>query len=201
MKPHAETFQPPEQQPSPNAKQAFSFLAGILMIAVYTLGVFWAMLVKKPGTVGTRAYSFDLLCGITLLTALSQNSWYPDKYLFVGSLILLPVMYIRHIGATLKQPDHVHTKCIGGSRFGNSDKAKALEFFFGIGAGLIVAATGCMPFGLFIMASSTANMVRQAMLDERDRQRSVQMADAMAEQKYMMEHFEKYQRERNKKCN
>ena len=194
---HTDSFQPPGgQEPFGDAKSLFQFLSGLFLIAVHVLGVFWAMLSKLPGTVGTREYWFDMLCGVTLLTALSQNSWYPDRYLFQGSIVLLIVLYFRHLFTTLYGKKHVHTKCIGTSRFGTGDDGKLWEAVVGVATGISICLAGCQPYGLFVIASAVANTIKVAMVDERDRHRSVQMADAMAEQEYMMEHYEKFQHER-----
>lgn len=198
MNNHADSFRPPGQhEPLGDAKAMFQFISGVFIIAVHVLAAFWAMVAKQPGTVGTRSYWFDVLCANTLLIALSQNSWYPDRYLFQGSIVLITGLLLWHLMSTHSRPGHIHTKCIGESRFGPGDQGKLREFVVGAGTGLCIVIAGCGPFGLFVLASAAANVLRILMLDERDRQRNVQMADAMAEQDYMMNQYDRYQQNRN----
>ena len=65
-----------------DGKQLFQFFCALILWAIYFTGAFWALLVKKPATVGTRAYWIDASGGFALILALSQNSWYPDKHWF-----------------------------------------------------------------------------------------------------------------------
>lgn len=189
---------PPFQQADiPSAKDAFQVISGGFLVAVYTLGVFWALLVRKFGSIGTRAYWFDMCCGYLLIIALAQNPWYPDRYAFQLLWGLLPLLYVVHLLATMASSTHVHTQCVGRSRFpGNDGNAKVLEFVTGllIGGGFYIY--GMVPFGLFIMASATASTVRDALIAERDRQRALKMSDAMWEQQYMMDNFTKHNKGR-----
>lgn len=191
--------QPPDNYQQPKATDMLQSLSWVFLLAVYTLGVFWAMIVKKPGTVGVRAYALDMGCGFLLLLALSQNPWPLDQYFFVGSLILMCVLYLWHLSCTMRNHGmggaHVHTKCIGASRFRGEGKwPETYEVFSGILIGGVFAFCGLQPFGFFIFASACANGLRDAMIDERDRLRAVQMGDAMWESEYYMNNFNKWQR-------
>lgn len=197
MQNHADQFQPPEgQTPLGDAKGMFQFVSAVLMMAVHIVAAFWAMVAKKPGTVGTRAYWFDVGCANTLLLALSQNWWYPDRFLFQAAIPLLTGLYVWHLIATLRRNEHVHTRCVGSSRFGSGDDGKFKEALAGLATGGCICLTGCLYFGAFVAASAIANAMRILMVDERDRQRSVQMADAFAEQEFMMHQYEQFQREK-----
>ena len=192
-------FKPPEILPPPDAKQAFNFFSGIFIFVIFTMSAFWALLVKKPGTIGRIAYLTDSGFSFVVILALSQNGWYPDKYIFTACLVVLPILYCFHLVTSAKSEKHVHSRCIGASRFGRGDKGPFLEFVFGLCLGVVCILAGCAPFGFFLMICSTASTIRFGMIEERDRQRSIQMADAIAEQEIMMEQYEKYMRQRNQK--
>lgn len=195
---HADRFQPPDgQSPLGDAKDMFQFISGVFLIAVHVLAAFWAMVAKQPGTVGTRAYWFDVGCANTLLLALSQNWWYPDRFLFQAAIPFLTVLYFWHLLSTAHRDEHVHTRCIGSSRFGSGDDGKFKEALMGLVTGGAICLTGCVYFGGFVAASATANTIRIMMVDERDRQRAVQMADAFAEQEFMAHQYERFQREKS----
>jgi len=198
MNNHADNFRPPDDNTTlGDAKQTFQFISGIFMIAVHVTGAFWAMIAKKPGSVGTRAYWFDVLSCNTLLLALSHNWWYPDRLAFQGAIAVNTGLWLWHLWATINQEEHVHTHCIGASRFGAGDNGKFREAMIGLISGLCIVLIGFQYFGFFIVASAGANAIRIMMVDERDRQRSVQIADAIAEQEYMMNQYEKFKRERS----
>ena len=189
---------PPDNYEHPKATDMLQSLSWIFLMAVYAAGVFWALIVKKPGTVGTRAYLLDFSGGFFLILALSQNSWPHSQTLFQCSLIFLVVIFLWHIYCTMKNPIHVHAKCVGQSRFpGKGKQPEGWELFTGVFLGTVVAAVGLVPFGLFIFVSACANGTRDAMIQERDRLRSVQMGDAMWEQEYTMNNFEKWKRGRH----
>lgn len=196
---HSDNFKPPgEQTVMGDAKNVFQFLTGIFMIAVHVTASFWAMIAKKPGTVGTRTYWFDVLCGNTMLLALSHNFPAPDQFLFQFAIVLMSGLYLRHLFSTMNQEEHIHTHCIGKSRFGEGDNGKFREAMIGKIVGLCICLTGCVPFGIFVIISALANAVRIMMVDERDRQRAVNLADAMAEQEYAMDNLDAYLQRRRK---
>ena len=187
--------QPPQPYEHPKATDILQSLSWVFLMAVYATGVFWALLVKKLGTVGTRAYFLDFSGGFLLLLALSQNPWPYDQFFFVSSLILLVIMLLWHMQATLNSPVHVHTKCIGHSRFlGKGKRPETMELVTGLLVAGLFVLFGLVPYGFFIFASASANFIRDGMIQERDRLRSVQMADAMWEQEYMMNNFDQWKR-------
>lgn len=187
--------QPPDPYQHPKITDIFQNIVWLFMLAVYFAGVFWALLVKKPGTVGTRAYMLDMSGGFVLLLALSQGTRHGDKLLFTSSLVLLALMYLWHLHCTLRSKVHVHTKCVGHSRFpGDGQKPAWLEICSGVVVAIAFGVCGFQPFGTFIFISACANFARDAMIQERDRQRSVQMEDAMWEQQYMMRNYNAWKR-------
>ena len=173
---------PPDQFEPWTGQDLFQFTAGIFLYFIHFVGVFWALIVRKPGTTGSRAYVPDALGGFVLLLALSQNGWEPDRYLFTACLIAFPILFFWHWNRAVNSPKHIHTQCIGASRFrGEGDNPYLLEWVSGLVPGLLFVAAGMAPFGFFIAASASCVFIRQGMIKERDRLRAVQMADAMLE--------------------
>jgi hypothetical protein len=186
---------PPDEFKPVKATDMFQWALWMFLIAVYSLGVFWALIVKKPGTVGTRAYWMDFGGGFLLILALSRNSWPYHPLMFQASLVLLVVMFFWHFHCTMRSKTHVHTKCVGHSRFpGRGNMPHTLELLTGLALGAAIAIGGFVPYGLFIGFSALANSTRDGLIQERDRLRSVQMADAMWEQEYMMNNFNNWKR-------
>ena len=190
---------PPDNYEAPKITDMLQSLSWIFLMAVYSLGVFWALLVKKPGTVGTRAYLLDFCGGFFLLLALSQNSWPYDQVFFVGSLILLVIMLLWHMQSTVQKQEHVHTKCIGHSRFrGEGSRPETLELLTGFGVAAAFAVCGLFPYAFFIIASASANFLRDALIEERDRLKATQWADAEWEMQYHQNNYENWKRRNNR---
>lgn len=167
-------------------KQTFQFVTGLLHMLVYGFGAWWAMLTKRPKTVGTRAYWLDVaLCWIPMAMC-AQSPGLPqlERQLFLGGWILMFLLYWVHLIASYASPNHVHTKCVGQSRLGDR-----WDFFIGFVLGMGLYALELRFVGGFIVISSTCNWLRDQMILERDRQRAVQMDDAMFEQQYMLGNY------------
>ncbi|MCC7336539.1 MAG: hypothetical protein IT422_15725 [Pirellulaceae bacterium] len=179
--------QPEQQKKPPGAKEAFNFFAFILIFACRVVGVFWAIISKKFGSVGTRVYALDVLWAIPLLLALRVNDWYPDKYAFETMFIVLVAGFMLHLAATLKQKQHIHTKYVGDTRGGGLGEFVVWAALTG---GFLAA--GMVPTACFITTSMVCHHLFLTAIQERDRQRAVMIADSMAEQRYMMENFERY---------
>ncbi|MEO9749898.1 MAG: hypothetical protein ABJM39_11705 [Porticoccus sp.] len=173
-----------------SGKDVAEFVTGVFHLAVSILGVFWALCIKKRGTVGTRVYMVDTgLCWLGLLAMTGQ----PGDWMFHLALVVLPLLWLYHLVATWSRKEHVHTMCIGSSPFPfEASTNQSIETFLGIGLGVLIATTLDFYFGCFLALSAFAGIVRAWMIDERDRRRAVQMNDALAEQEYMMRTMEKY---------
>lgn len=185
---------PPDDIRPPDGTALFQALAGLALYAINFVGVFWALLVKKPGTVGSRAYTTDFFGGFLLIVALSNNDWYPDKYLFFAAMVLMALKLVQHRYATSKRKEHVHTRCIGQSRFpGKGHTPLAWEVIVGGLVAIICFLVGLIPFGTYIGLSAICASLNEGLIEERDRQRAIQMADAMLEQEYAMENFRRWQ--------
>jgi len=186
---------PPEEFRPMQGKDAFQAIAGLLFLVLNVTGVFWALLVKKPGTAGTRAYLLDAAGGFVLLLALSQNHWFPDCYAFQLALMLMSIRFLWHFFASLNSKTHIHTRCIGVSRFPGKGHTKlAWELLVGMGVGFGFILLGMEPFGLFILASAACASFKEGLIEQRDTWRSIQIADAMSEQEYAMQNYERWKR-------
>ncbi|MEM9411466.1 MAG: hypothetical protein AAGA30_10150 [Planctomycetota bacterium] len=185
-----ELNQPPKETQIGDGRMLFQFISGLILWAIHFTGAFWALIVKKPTTVGTRAYWIDASGNFVMLIALSQNSWYPDKYLFLFSALILCLLFWWHFFSTLRAPGHIHTQCIGGSRFGGSGHTpQMIELMLGFFVGIFFCLFEMVPYGFFIIASAFASSFKEGIIQTRDDFRSVQMADALAEQEYLMNNY------------
>lgn len=191
MQNHTNSFSPPSDGQMPDGKQAMGAIGGIFLLVVMVMSNPWLMLVRKFGTVGTRATWIECGLSMIVLMALSQ-SVEPLRSLFVGTLFLMPILFFAHIICTSSKKQHVHTLCLGTPRFGS----EFLEFLLGAATGLSIVFgwPEAAPFGWYIFACAAALGIRGMMLEERDRQRSVQMDDALWEQDYMMRNYEKFKK-------
>ena len=190
---HTDSFQPPGKPESVgDPTQAFQAFAGLCLWIISIMSAFWAMLARRPDTIGVKAYFVDVMLCLTLLTALSQNSWYPDRYLFRVSSALLIILYLKHLYATSKSDRHVHSRCVGVSRFGSESTEAIIALLIGLG----FCALGAVPYGAFLMFSALALLIKGMMIGERDKKRAKLMMDSVLEQEHMMETFEQYRRER-----
>lgn len=192
---HADTFKPPTdgQNDMPDGKQVFGFVTAIFHLTLMTLNTPWLLLMRKGGTVGTRATWFDYGCTNLLLLACRQFFPYsPCVELFTATLMLMPFLFLYHIIASLRQKHHVHTKSIGAPAV----KSELLEFLVGAGIGcaIIWKWPAAEPYGFFILCSASALAIRSMMIEERDRLRSVQMEDALWEQDYMIRNYERFRK-------
>ena len=177
----------------PDVKEMFGFVSGVFYLAMMTLGCFWALVMRKPGTLGTRAYWFDYGCANLLLLALRQFFPYTPLFeLFTVTMIAMVVLFFFHLVCTLTNRKHVHTKNVGTSRFGT---AFELLVGGGVGAAFATLVPGAAPYGIYIVCSAIALFINSVMIDERDRQRAVQMQDALWEQDYAMKMYEKMKKE------
>lgn len=172
-----------------SAKMLVHNLGLLFVTAVATTSCFWSMLFRKPGTVGTRAYALEMFLS-TLLILMLANAPHEKPY-FVIALLFMYVGYVQHLMATWKKKEHVHTQCIGGYRY--SEKG-SVEGFLGLGIGAAVFLIGLPYFGGFIAASALCCGIRDSLVSERDKLRSIQMADAIAEQEYMMKIYERFKK-------
>ena len=171
-------------------------IANIFLIGLGGLSVFWTLIVRKFGTIGTRALWFDLICGYVLVIILAHGL-YPDALLFRGVWIVMPLLYVTHLMATLGASGHVHRHCVGKPRFlGGGRKGEAIETVIGWAVFLVFYCTGYEIFAWFLLASILATVIRDVMIAFRDRQRSAQMQDAMWAQNYMMDNFVKHNKGR-----
>ena len=152
----------------------------------------WLLLVRNFGSVGTRATWLEYSLTSVVLIALAHQFPPPNYYLFMGTLVVMPVFFFGHIFATLNTKEHVHTHCLGTPRLGSEPR----EFFVGAAIGLAIVLFWpiAAPFGWYVFTCASALAIRGMMLEERDRQRSVQMDDALWEQEYMMRNYEKFKK-------
>lgn len=184
---------PPGDMPS--GKDAFKLIINVILIAIGALSVFWALVMRKFGTVGTRAYWFDLLTGYVLVIIMSHGL-YPDAVLFRGLWVGLPLLYIAHLGATASAEKHVHRHCLGSPRFLKGKKGEVLEIVIACLAAGAFQAAGYEVFGLYVLLSATALYIVEILVMARDGQRVKQMEDAMWEQEYTMANFQRHNKGR-----
>lgn len=189
MQSHTEKPPPHDTMQPASAKEMFQFLTGIFHIIVYGFGAWWAMLTKKLRTVGTRAYWLDVaLCWCPMAMCANQPALMPlERHLFLGGWILMFVLFWVHLIASYASPNHVHTKCVGQSRLGDG-----WDVVIGLAIGGACYAAGLQFVGGFIAISATCNWIRDQMILERDRQRAVQMDDAMYEQQYTLGNYNEH---------
>jgi len=177
--------QPPQEQQN-EFTNVFSTGIAVVYLAIMAFSAPWALMSKKFGTVGTRAYWFDVMCSITVLCFLRMNG-HPDADLFTATLLLLPCLWLLHFYATVSRKEHVHRQCIGTPRFGDTG---AFALGCTIACGFIYLE--CYAFAIYLIASVLATLFRSTWVEERDHQRTLAMKDALWEQKQMMALYEKY---------
>ncbi len=192
---HTDTFQPPQggQNDMPDGKQIFGFVVSLFYLALMTLNTPWLLLMRKRGTVGTRATWFDFGCTNLLLLACRQFFPYsPCVELFTGTMLLMLPLFLLHFRAAWISPQHVHTQSIGRPWVGS----ELLEFVIGAAIGLTIIWRwpSAEPFGYFVLASAGALAIRSMMIEERDRMRSVQIEDALWEQEQMLANYERHRK-------
>lgn len=191
MQNHADTFKPPENQPMPDGKQVFRTAITLLHYAIGALSVFWSLVIRKPGSVGTRVHWVDVPIAMVGLSIVRFSPYYLDAWMFALTMNLLPMLYVYHLITTFCQRRHVHTMCVGEPFFRGGEKWECL-------AGLVTAAalywSGIRSYGMFVAASALAVVIRDWVISERDRQKTVQLDDALWEQEYMIGNLKKYGR-------
>lgn len=181
---------PKDIAPPPNAKHMVLPLMGLFLWLCTVLGCWWAMLTRKVGTVGTRFYFMPMMWSTAMFVALYSNDFYPDKYFFQVTLVLMWLFYLQHLYMTMKNRVHVHTRCVG------LHNHPALEVAMLILLCWFAYEFQAFAYVYFTMASCVADTIHGELIKERDRQRSVQMADAMWEQQYMMDNYREFQETR-----
>lgn len=172
-----------------SAKMLIHNLGLVFVTAVATTSCFWSMLFRKPGTVGTRAYTLEMFLSTLLILMLANAPG--EKPYFVVALVLMYGGYIKHLMTTWKKTEHVHTQSVGGYLY---SKNGSVEGFLGLGIGAAIFFVGLPYLGGFIAASALCCGIRDSLIQERDKLRSIQMADAIAEQEYMMKIHERFKR-------
>lgn len=180
---------PPDQFQPASAKMMVHNLGVVLLTAVATTSCFWSMLFRRPGSVGTRAYALEMFLS-TLLILMLANAPGERPY-FIVALVLMYAGYIKHNLATGASKEHVHTQCVGGYRY---SKTGSVEGFLGLAIGGAAYYLGLPYFGGFVAASALCCGIRDSLIQERDKLRATQMADAIAEQEYMMKIYERFKK-------
>lgn len=181
-----ELKEPPKEFETVSPAAALGLMTGIFLYACRFVGCFWALVVKKPGTVGVRAYLLDFFCSVPMFLAFIQNDWYPDKYFFLFAFGFHILFYLNHLVKSAYSQEPIHSHCLGNTRLG-----RTWDLLLGAALGLGVALIAPF-FGAFVMASAVGHGIFLTAIEERDRQRVVKMTDAMLEHEYMMTQFEKY---------
>lgn len=184
-------MQPPDNFKPASAKMTIHNLGLLGITAVATLSCFWSMLMRKPGTVGTRAYALEMVLSSLLLIALSHSPYPQERDVFYVFLGVMYVGYISHLGKTNKSEKHVHSYCVGSYRY---SKKGAIELCIGVAVGTALYYLGFQYAGGFVGVSALACTVRDALIEERDKIRSRQIADAIIDQEYMMHNYERFKR-------
>ena len=198
MNNHADSFKPPHDTGDgmPDGKELFGFVTGICYIAIDTLGAFWMLMMRRGGTIGSRATWFGVGCGNLLLLALRGAYPYTPCYeLFTGAMVVMTLLFFYHLIRTVSSKEHVHTQCIGTPMFKGSS-GEIGELAGGIFLALIIAfgSPDAQPFAIWLAASAIALAIRGWMIDERDRLRATAMEDAIWEQNYMQRNYERFKK-------
>ena len=195
--------QPPHIERPPDAKQTFNIIGVCLIQIMCIVATFWALIVKKPGTAGTRHYWQEAGWSFILLLALSQNSWYPDQYFFVASIFILSFNFWWHYLASAKHVRNgtrrIHTQYIGDSRFKGKEKwwRQFQEAATGLLVAMVFVLIGAYPYAFFLIATTLCCANKEMAIEERDRLRSIQIDDAMMEQEYIMDNYERWRNQRH----
>ena len=172
------------------SKEAFQFIGTVAVFTLTVLSTFWSQLARKPGTIGTRYYARGVLWTFVGFVAMLGTPSQIDKLLFQGAIVVLAVAYIWQLQATKRMPHHVHTHAIGQWRFDIM-----IELMIAVAIMFVLwNYAGSRLFAPFLAISALSCLIHDGIIEERDKLRATQMADAIAEQEYMMANYERYKR-------